>query len=501
MTTTRAVWRWVAWALILTAVTLLLLGFRARLDKAHVALLYLLVVLAGSVSGGRQLGLVIAGVAFLLFDWLFLLPYYTLVITDPLDWLVLIAFLVVSLVATQIVHRLQGEASTARTRAAEVDRFATLGAETLNVARAEEALAAISHVIASTLQARACRIHVVEEAQVRGEVPAGSLAVWVGQHGRAAIRRADGTTHLADSAEVPAVDLNTATAIYLPLQVRGRMAGVLALEYDHPFDFGPGERRFLTALEYYAALAVERVRLAAEADHAEALREAGRLKDALLASVSHDLRTPLTTIKALAHDMAREDERARAIEEEADRLNRLVANLLDLSRLQGGALSLSIALNPVDELVGAALQRVSGALGGRPLEVHLEEGAALLVGRFDFAHTLRILVNLIENAHKYAQPGTPVDFSIARLGDRIQFSVSDRGPGVPAAERQRIFEPFYRPAGSLPDVGGVGLGLSIARKLAEAQQGSVEYQPRPGGGSIFMLSLPAVDLIPPPDFL
>lgn len=488
----RFAWRlWLGWAAVLAAATLLMLSFRGQLEKAHITLVYLLVVLGGAVSGGRRLGLLVAGTAFLLFNWFFLPPYGTFVIANPLDWLVLVAFLVVSAVAAQMLHRLQAEADAARRRAAEVDRFAVLGAETLNVAHADDALAAIADVIRSALDLAACRIHTDAVFSASAD---GSLMAWVAAEGRAAIRQTDGTTRLTDSPELPATDLASVKALFLPLRVRGRGVGVLELEAHHPLVLAPAQRRFLTALAYYAALAVERARLAAEADRAEVLRETDRLKNALLASVSHDLRTPLTTIKALAHDLSRTDERAAVIVEESDRLNHLVANLLDLSRLQGGALPLALELNAVDDLVGALVQRVSGVLGDRELRISLEEGGTLLVGRFDFAHALRILVNLVENAHKYAPPGSPVDLVVRRTGDHLELTVADRGPGVPAAERERIFEPFYRPAGTSPDVGGAGLGLAIARRLAEAQGGTLVHAPRPDGGSLFTLTLSAADL-------
>src|SRR5262249_20897049 len=149
------------------------------------------------------------------------------------------------------------------------------------------------------------------------------------EHGTPAARRADRTIHLIESAESVPPRLEEAQAMFLPLRVRKRVVGVLEIGQDRPIVLTSAQRSFLTALIYYAALAVERTRLAAEADRAEVLREADRVKDALIASVSHDLRTPLTTIKALAHDLSRVDDRAITIEEEADRLNRLVADLLD----------------------------------------------------------------------------------------------------------------------------------------------------------------------------
>ncbi len=475
---------------MLAGLTLLLVSFRGRVDKAHVALLYLLVVLAATLHGGRRLGLTLATVAFLLFNFFFLHPYGTFAIADPLDWLVLLTFLVVSAVAAQMLHRLQVQADVAERRAAEVDRFATLGAETLNVARAEEALTAIASVIRSTLDLEVCRIHVHPD-----EGPASDpLVTWVVETGNVAVRQADGTIRLSETSQLDPGRLEEAHEIFLPLRVRDRTVGVLEVGRGHPIVFTPAQWSFLAALTYYAALGVERTRLTAEADRAEVLREADRLKDALIASVSHDLRTPLTTIKALAHDLSRIDDRAIIIEEEADRLNRLVADLLDLSRIQGGALPISIELNPVDDVVGALMQRVSGVLGGRELKVFLDEGGTLLVGRFDFVHALRILVNLVENAHKYSPVPAPIELTVTRLGEELRFAVSDRGPGVAEEERERIFEPFYRPAATAPDVRGTGLGLAISRRLAELQRGSLTYAPRTGGGSTFTLTLPAADL-------
>jgi two-component system sensor histidine kinase KdpD len=476
-------------------VTLAMLALRAWLDKAHTALIYLLVVLAGSVLGGRTLGLVLAGSAFLLFNWYFLAPYNTLVISNQLDWLVLVAFLIVSAVAAQLLHRERRRAEEARQRAEEVDRLATLGAETLNVGRADQALSAITAVIRETLGIETCRIHQGSGGGEPGDI--SQLVAWAAQSGQTVRRRADGTTSLAESRDALELGLGAdgaVVALLFPLRVRDRVVGVLELGDADLTRLNPGQRRFLTVLAYYVALAVERVRLTAEAGRAEVLRETDRLKDALIASVSHDLRTPLTTIKALAHDLrATGDDRAAAIENEADRLNRLVADLLDLSRLQAGGIPVKVELTAVDDLLGALLQRVSGALPGRELRVVME-GDALLVGRFDLVHSLRALVNLVENAHKYSPPGTPVELRVAREDGWLTFAVADRGPGVPADQRARIFEPFYRAPGSPPDVGGAGLGLTIARRLAEAQGGSLAYQPRPAGGSVFLLRLPAADL-------
>jgi two-component system sensor histidine kinase KdpD len=333
-----------------------MLAMRPVLAEVHVALILLLVVLGTSAAGGRVLGLASAAAAFIIFDVLFVPPYNTLVVANPLDWIVLLAFLVTSIVAAQLLYRAQEEARLAHERAGEIER------------------------------------------------------------------------------------------------------------------------------------------LAAEAEHAHALREADRLKDALLASVSHDLRTPLTTIKALAHDLGSlGDERSEIIEQEADRLNRFVADLLDLSRLKAGALPLRIELNAADDLLGALVQRVEGSLGRKQLVVTLPPGDALLFGRFDFVQALRALANLVENARKYDSSDAPIELMAERTGAELAIHVADRGPGVPEGEVPRLFEPFQGPRGGRPDVGSAGLGLSIARKVVEAQGGRLTYSPRKDGGSVFTIFLPAVD--------
>jgi len=342
--------------LALLAVTAGLLPFRDRADDAHVALAYLLVVLGASAGGGRTVGIVAATLGFLLFNFFFLPPYDTLIVADPFDWFVLVAFLVTGVVAAQLLARAQAEAARARERAADV------------------------------------------------------------------------------------------------------------------------------------------LRLSAEAERADALKEADRLKDALLATVSHDIRTPLTTIRAYAQDIGAEgDERGLVIAEEVDRLTRFVVDLLDLSQLKAGAIPLTLELNAAEDLMGAALQRISGLARGRDLRASLDPGEPILVGRFDFAHSLRILGNLLENALKYSPADAAIEFTVRREGARLRFDVADRGPGVPDEQRARIFEPFLR-AGDAKGIGGAGLGLAIARGLALAQGGTLTYAPRDGGGSLFSLHLDAADL-------
>ena len=523
--TQHVVVRWVAWLGILAVVTVVMFMLRPQLDKAHVALGFLIIVLGGSAAGGRALGIALALLSFFLFNYLFLTPYYTFIIGDPLDWLVLVAFLTTGVVAAQLLNRAQERAEIARQRAIEVERLAALGSETLNAGRAEDALLAIAEVIRSTIGVDCCEVLVprgtppqlvpltragpCSDAGAADVTSPWSLAVWVAEKRAVAAERADGTKWIGagefsdELLRWPAEDTEI-RALLAPLIVRDRTVGVLRVSNARPFALDSGREQFLSALSFYAALGVERVQLVAEAERAEAFRQADTLKSALIAGVSHDLRTPLTTIKALAHSLGEAGSpEALAIEEEADRLNRLVADLLDLSRLNAGAMLMRPEINAAEDLVGAALRRVSGAIDAKRIRVAAHgtlgssPGDPVLLGRFDFVQSLRALVNLLENAHKYSPPDEPIDLSVTRAGDSLRFAVADRGPGVDVAEVARIFEPFYRAPGVPPDAGGAGLGLAIARRLAAEQGGDVLYEARRGGGSVFTLVLPAADSPPP----
>jgi two-component system sensor histidine kinase KdpD len=327
---------WALWLVSLAVATALLLVVRPHLNEAHVALAYLVIVLGAGAWSGRAIGLTLAALAFICFDWFFVVPYGTLAVGKPVDWVVLFAFLAASVIVTQLFERVRREAEGARV---------------------------------------------------------------------------------------------------------------------------------------------------------------ARQRESIMASVSHDLRTPLTTIKALAHDLAAGgDERAEQIETEADRLTVLVTDLLDYSRVNSGSLPLAIEPNEAEDLIGAALQQITGAAGTRRINVELDPDHPLLFGRFDFTQTLRVLVNLLDNAIKYSPADAPIDLSGRRDGSWLAFSVLDRGPGIPDAAREAVFVPFYRRNTVSADTRGAGLGLSIARALAAAQGGRLEYAARAGGGSVFTLRVPAVEI-------
>ena len=467
---------WILWSALMVLAVVVMRPMRGELEQAHVVLILLLVVLGGSATGERPLGPALACAGFLIIDYYFQPPFDTLTVAKPLDWLVLFSFLATAIVASQLLNAARAAAEREQDRASEIDRIAALGAETLNAPRPEDALAAIAAVVRDATAADRCDIYVLDST-----TGLAALAATTAGAGHA-------VTSVAPVLEASAA----ADGSRHRLTVRGRDVGVLVLSGGGDGHASSAAERLLNAFAYYAALGVERVRLAREAEHAEALREADRLKDAILAAVSHDLRAPLTTIKALARGIAARGETdAAIIEEQADRLNHVVTDLLDWSRLSVGGTNGRVEVNAAEDLIGAAIRQCEGALRHHSVAASAEGGSRVLLGRFDFVHSLRILTNLLENAAKYAPSGSTIDVAATEDAGRLVIRVSDRGPGVPAAELERIFTPFYRAPQVPPDVGGAGLGLAIARRLAEVQGGSVTYLPREGGGAEFQLALPA----------
>lgn len=470
----------VAWLGLAAVVTVGLVAARGRISATQVALAYLLVVLAGSARRGRRIGFLLGGICFLAFNFFFVVPYGTLAVHDPLDWLVLLAFLTTSLVAAQLLHRAQSEAAAATARSTELQRLAGLGAEALQAPRAEEAAAAIARVIREEFGVRECELLLHGGGPDQLELVAWADAVDMQRSAEELTRTTTGVLLMLDPRR-----------LVLPLQVHDRQVGLLLLRADVPLSATSTRHPFAEVLCYYAALGLERIRLTRAAERAEHERAADRIKDAMLSAVSHDIRTPLTSIRALAHAIAADgDERAMEIQIEAERLNRYVSNLLDLSRINAGAVPVHPELVPVDDLLGVLLQQISAVSHGRDVTCELPPDWTRLVGHFDYGLTLRVLSNLVENALRYSIAPAPVELRAVRAGDVIRFEVADRGAGIPSEEKDRLFQPFQRGT-SGNESQGAGLGLAIARQLTEAQGGTLTVTPRPGGGSVFAVTLPA----------
>jgi two-component system sensor histidine kinase KdpD len=261
--------------------------------------------------------------------------------------------------------------------------------------------------------------------------------------------------------------------------------------------FDASDDRLVSAAAAQIGLAHERARLRQEATEAEILRRTDELRGALLNAVSHDLRTPLATIMASAGSLRQQDvvwteeERlsfAQAIEEEADHLNHLVGNLLDLSRIEGGSLKPQMSWHELDTVIDDTVDRLRPVT--RRHRLHVDMPRDLPPMWFDPVEIGEVLYNLIENATKYAPPGTEIDVNVTRSAREVSVAVEDRGPVIPAAAIPRLFDPFYRAIDGRPRPEGLGLGLAIVKGLVEAHGGQVWVENRAGGGARFTFTLP-----------
>jgi two-component system, OmpR family, sensor histidine kinase KdpD len=524
----RAPMGYLAVPLSVALITGLIAGLQTAFGLPNSSILYLLAVLAlASTVGGRP-AVLAACLAFLADNFFFVEPRYTFAIHDPEQWITLVVFLIVAVVAGQLTAALRTRAVEAQrreamsvalfnslnlaleARAAEAQRREHITATLYELSRAlvagqapDALLLAITERIVMLLPVRVCAVLLPDEQ--------GLLRVRV--------------THLARGAELAVIDRNEAaihawlaaqpqaaggTARYgrqmlVPLRAGERLIGLLRVEGDTAANNGAGldddERRLLETFAAQAALALEQARLAREALRAEILTRADALKDTLLTSVSHDLRTPLAAIRAAAGSLLQEDiawdaearhEFAAAIDDEAARLNRLVGNLLDMSRIDAGVLVARKELYPLDALLRAAVARHQYA---PELAISLEVAADLPPVPLDPVQIDQVLDNLLDNARKYAPPGTPVTVSALRAsrGEQILISVADRGPGIPPDERERIFAKFGRLDRDAANQGS-GLGLAIARGLVDAHGGRLWVEENPSGGARFVFSLPVTGL-------
>lgn len=290
--------------------------------------------------------------------------------------------------------------------------------------------------------------------------------------------------------------LKAAQALYLPLTAAGRTIGVLGVAPDDPDKLtSPAERQLLDAMTGPVALALQRVRLAEEAQIAEVRAREEELRGSLLSSVSHDLRTPLASITGAASAMmdsgdaiAPETRRdlLQTIYEEAERLGRLVGNLLDMTRLEAGSVALRTDWVALEDPIGSALSRLERRLAGREVQVTLPPDLPLLP--LDEVLFEQLILNLLENACKHTPAGSPVRVVARVQASRVLVEVADRGPGLPAGEEETIFEKFVR--GSKTHTQGFGLGLAICRAIAAAHGGEITAENRAGGGAVFRISLP-----------
>jgi len=520
-------------------VTSLIYTFHLYPGIPNISLVYLLVVLTLASTRGLYAAILASVVAFLSFDYFLVQPLYTFTIGKIDELLALFVFLVTAIITGQLASALRQRAEQARRRENET----RILYELVQVTNSEEDLGRQLSVVARSVVdvfaswgVRDCAILLPDmkgRLTVQGSASQAvdgvrlspdeeATASWVMSQAQ--------TVELHDVSLVPqkpdgyvsrAIVRSTANKEALrryermiPLKLGQRVIGVLCLFMeDDPRLFaverslGVDRERSNSQTAFFwtfvdqATAVIERARLRREGLQMELLQRTDVLRAALLSSVSHDLRTPLSSIKAAATSLLQEevqwDEEARrsfalSIEREADRLNRLVANLLDMSRIESGALKPEKEWYPIDELVHDVLGHMQPVLDGRT--VHTDLPADLPPVELDYLEIDQVLTNLIENAVRYTPAGSPIELSARVDGDQMVISVADRGPGIPPDDRERVFDKFYRVLETqTARTTGSGLGLAVSRGLVEAHGGRIWEENRDGGGAIFRFTLPLTE--------
>ena len=492
----RRLWGYLAAVLASVATALVASPMLAYLDLANIAMLFLLVVMFVAVRFGRGPSVLATCVSVACFDFFFVAPRFTFAISDFQYLITFGVMLAVGLITGHLTANLRFQARVAMHREARARSLYEFARELSGALQTEQVFETTGAVIQRAFRARA--VVLVPDADGRLHLPALSstdpaaasslpalddgIAQWAFDHG--------------ESAGLGTDTLPASPIFYLPLVAPMRTRGVLAIEPEHRrWLLVPEQRQQLDTFAALAAIALERVHYIEVAQDALVNMESERLRNSLLAALSHDLRTPLTTLVGLSESLAGSKpvlsdaqlDVARSLHDEALRMNALVTNLLDMARIQSGEVKFNLEWHALEEVVGSAL-RASGPILKHHL-VSTQLAADLPLVRFDAVLLERVLCNLLENAAKYTPAGSKIAIAAELHGAWVNVMVYDNGPGLPQGREEAVFEKFTRGERESAKP-GVGLGLAICRAIVEAHGGRIEACASPAGGAAFVFSLP-----------
>lgn len=488
-------------AAAVTIATIASVLLRDTLAPTNLAMIYLGGVVAVAMRSSRRTSVTVSFVSVAAFDFFCVPPYLTFAVSDYQYVFTFAGMLAVALVISAQTARLREHAAQAAVREARTEALYRLSSRLAGETRVFEAARAAATLAEEVFGARVI-VFLPEDGKLSfrrrtsDQLPLPpaeeSIAQWVFDHGHKAGLRTD--------------TLPGATALYLPLRGARETFGVLAVLPGAAAGaegriFAPEQQHLLEVFAGQTALAIERTMSQRAAEETRIHMQTEQMRSSLLSAVSHDLRTPLASITGAASTLRSQggrlpaetkDELLESISEEAERLGRLVSNLLDMTRLESGGVELRRDLYPLEEIIGNVLHRMETQLQGRAVATDLAENLPPankpIMVFVDDVLLGQVLWNLLENAAKYTAPGTPLEIAAFESEGSVTIEVRDRGPGVPPGEEERIFEKFYR--GRSDGVRGAGLGLPICRAIVEAHRGTIQALAREGGGSVFRIRLP-----------
>ncbi len=449
-----------------------------QVNQTTVALSFLLAILAVSAVWGMVVSVCMSVTAMLVFNYFFLPPVGTFTIADPQNWVALAAFLITSITGSQLSARIRKEANASDSRRREVERLYAFSQKLLGEGNVIRLMNAIPNYIVDCFEAGAAELFVPQKEKFYRS-GYGAAQIDEGRMKNAYLR--DELTSEPQSA-----------LHFVPVRLGVKPIGSLGISGARI------SRQTLEAISSLVAIAMERARAIEQLGETEAERQGERLKSALLDSIAHDFRTPLTSIKASVTDLLagqsnhtpQQEELLTIINEECDRLNHLVQEASDMAKLEAGEFELHFESVPVVTLIDAALQHQKKALGDRQVILNVDPNLPHV--RADAERAADILVQLIDNAHIYSPKDRPITISAENNGDYVSFSVADHGPGIDPFEQGLIFDKFYRGRDQRYLVRGTGMGLPIAKAIVAAHGGTISVTSQLGHGSVFSFTLPTV---------
>ncbi len=461
------------------------------LVQANIVILYLMIVILSAVLWGKGPAVMTSILSVLAFDYFLVPPYLTFVVSDIQYIFTFAGLLVVGLIISGLMSKTRQqtiEAGKKETRTAILYRLSS------DLAASDSSDAVMRAIRANIGEIFNCRVAVLLPAGEKMAPESFDIDFPIDEHEKAIV---DWVFTSGKPAGWGTDSLQAVKAHYLPLRTARDIFGVLGILFkEDKIKLDNEENDLLNALANQAAVAIQRVRLAETSRQMEIVKATEKLQTALLNSISHDLRTPLVSIKgalsSLLHDSSSVDAETRkelleTAYEESDHLNRLVGNLLDMTRVESG--TLKIHLKPCDlrDVIGASLQPLKDKLEGRDIQINIPED--LQEVPMDFTLMMRVFVNLLDNAAKYSAQGTPIKITASLLGNEVRIEVEDRGFGVPAEDLARIFNKFYR-AVKPRQITGTGLGLSICKGIVEVHGGKIWAENNADNGATFTVLLP-----------
>ena len=490
-------WRMIPWYRYLLSLVLVTIAsglsrlVGSGISPTNLVMIYLLAVVIAAIYLGRGPAILTSILSVFAFDYFFVPPFFKFTVSDTEYLLTFSGLLTVGLVISYLAVRAQEQAEAARQREIDMSTLYTLSRDLAASRDLQDIIkATLFHINMAfdwestlflpdgygNLSQQGLADEFVDESEV-------AVAMWAFKQGEPAGRSTN---------TLPESKLH-----FIPLKISQRVIGILGVK---PHNDSPkltsGQHRLLQAFASQLALAIERVQLAEQANQAELLKATEKLQTALLNSISHDLRTPLVTITGALSSLQdqnillSDDEQVSLIDtalQEADRLNRLVGNLLSMIRLESGAMKVISLPGDIEDAVGVALEQLNDRLGERPIKILIPDHFPLIP--MDFALIVQVLVNVIDNAIKYSQPGSPIEIEASLDGDSANIAVSDNGIEIPPEDLIKIFDKFYR-VHRHDNITGTGLGLAICRGIVESHGGNITAQNRSGEGVAINIQLP-----------